>query len=344
MLAGGLVKSVGEVQTLRGIETVVGSRGGDTFVEGEASMTFRGEGQTDIFRPGAGNSRFDGGEDIDTVSFETQTAAVFVDLNRGVARSAETGRDTLDNIETIIGSSAGDFMVVSSGTGWTLDGGGGNDVLKFKGSASGWLVGGDGNDRLVGSNEADRLLGRTGDDVIFGLGGNDAIRTGYGTDYAYGGQGGDAMIGSEGRDFLRGNRDRDMLMGGDGDDDLEGGHGNDDLRGEAGNDVLEGGSGNDQLIGGAGNDYLYGGSGADVFKFGLGAFSRDRDPDGAIDRIQDFEDGIDLIDTNDRFMSAYRITDIGNNTVQIEMVSYRDFILVRGISAAQLTADDFILA
>ena len=64
----------------------------------------------------------------------------------------------------------------------------------------------------------------------------------------------------------------------------------DRLLGSAGADTLQGAGGVDWLHDGAGSDVLTGGGGADVFVFAR---------DGAIDRISDFEDGIDRIDVSD---------------------------------------------
>ncbi|MCF6272251.1 MAG: M10 family metallopeptidase C-terminal domain-containing protein [Rhodobacteraceae bacterium] len=118
---------------------------------------------------------------------------------------------------------------------------------------------GSGNDSIIG-NAADNLIkAGGGTDVIRGLGGTDVIR----------GLGGD--------DVLNGNGKNDDLMGGDGNDILRGGGGADRLFGNDGNDVLMGGIGRDKLNGGAGEDTF-------VFKNGW-----------AVDRVNDFEDGIDTI-------------------------------------------------
>ncbi|RFP90962.1 hypothetical protein DZK27_01440 [Rhodobacteraceae bacterium 63075] len=71
-----------------------------------------------------------------------------------------------------------------------------------------------------------------------------------------------------------------------GDDALTGTGGDDIISGGAGADTLSGGGGHDMLVDGAGVDWLTGGSGADTFIF---------EADGAVDRITDFERGIDSI-------------------------------------------------
>ena len=93
----------------------------------------------------------------------------------------------------------------------------------------------------------------------------------------------------------------------------------------------------DTLDGGEGSDRYHGGQGADVFVF---------KPDGADDKIQDFEDGVDLID-----VSAYGFADAAaflstaveeGGDVYIELAS-DDTLKINNMSLANITADDFIL-
>ena len=113
------------------------------------------------------------------------------------------------------------------------------------------------------------------------------------------------LIGGDGNDELRDYDDRNLFYGGNGNDrifdgngasTMWGGSGNDTivaeggadlLYGEAGDDYLNGGAGADRLYGGSGNDYMLGGTGADVFVFELG---------NGIDRIGDFELGLDRVE------------------------------------------------
>lgn len=70
----------------------------------------------------------------------------------------------------------------------------------------------------------------------------------------------------------------------------------DSINGQGGNDTIEGGYGDDRLGGGAGTDVLRGGAGADVFVFRAG--------EGADDRVEDFEVGIDRLEVH--AASGYR--------------------------------------
>ncbi|MEM7667466.1 MAG: hypothetical protein AAF250_16595, partial [Pseudomonadota bacterium] len=120
----------------------------------------------------------------------------------------------------------------------------------------------DGSTRLfdIDAFEAYTITGSSGDDEIIAETGDDVI---------YGGAG---------NDTINGNEFADDLYGGAQDDTLNGGSGLDELFGGGGSDVLNGGASSDQLTGGGG---------ADTFQFTV---------TGGIDRITDWQDGIDLLD------------------------------------------------
>jgi hypothetical protein len=77
------------------------------------------------------------------------------------------------------------------------------------------------------------------------------------------------------------------------DDTLVGRAGTDELNGFDGEDVLDGNGGNDTLTGGRGADSLTGDLGEDVFRFTALADSRVGEDH---DTIEDFDDGVDVID------------------------------------------------
>ena len=213
---------------------------------------------------------------------------------------------------TLIGAEDFDFDDTINGDagGNSLKGGDGKDSLS----------GMDGNDMLDGGNGGDTLRGGLGSDVLIGGAGGDAIDGGHGIDTAsYNGSsvgvsvnlqtgmasGGhakdDVLIGIEN---LAGGSGSDTLTGGVGANTLMGADGEDVIHGGDGNDSLDGGDGNDTLAGGAGADTLTGGAGADLFQFA--AFEGDR--------IDDFEDGIDMIDpTGATDISGIMITDAGSD-------------------------------
>jgi Ca2+-binding RTX toxin-like protein len=175
----------------------------------------------------------------------------------------------------------------------------------------GTVMGEDGNDTLHGSSAEDRLDGGSGEDNLKGGGGSDALTGGGENDYIMGDadqdtitgdSGDDTIFGGTGDDEIDGGADNDNIRGGSGDDTVNGSDGNDVLRGSSGNDIVDGGANNDKLYGGAGDDEIIGGTGKDVMRGNAGAdtfvFQTEFDANttDAVDRIRDFEQGIDKID------------------------------------------------
>ena len=118
-----------------------------------------------------------------------------------------------------------------------------------------------------------------------------------------------------------------------------GGGGNDTLVGGDDNDTLIGGSGNDSLTGGAGSDSLYGQGGTDTFVFG---------DNWGTDGLWDFADGSEIIDLSQvsglTSFGQLSITDQTTGTLNYADVSFAgNHIFVVGVSAAQLTAADFVI-
>ena len=98
--------------------------------------------------------------------------------------------------------------------------------------------------------------------------------------------------------------------------------------------LTDGNAGDDRIIGRQANDILEGGTGADDFVFMIG--------DG-IDRIIDFEIGVDSIDLSGTALAYGDLTI--TDGAGFALVDYGDdLIRVDGVTAAQLTADQFDLA
>lgn len=213
------------------------------------------------------------------------------------------------------------------------------------------LIEGDGTDNVLeGDTGFDTITAFGGEDILRGFSGNDSLNGGTGSDLLEGGSGNDTLVGSHGNDTLSGGKDDDRLIGGRGSDVLDGGKSRDNLNGGAENDTLMGGDGKDTLFGGDGNDHvqgdagkdriygntgddtLSGGTEADVFYFKTG--------DG-IDRITDFEDGIDRIKvlTGAADFSDVTVLDLGADA----LVVFSDVVIrLENLDHALLTADDFI--
>ncbi|MEG4232269.1 calcium-binding protein [Microcoleus sp. Pol11C3] len=224
---------LGGVDSLSGLEVVIGSRFNDTLVGGSDNETLLGGRGNDSLWGGAGNDSLNGGDGIDTVSYTSARTGINLDLGLGLTTDGLGGVDSLSGIEVVIGSRFNDTLVGGSGN-ETLWGGRGNDSL------SGLA----GNDLLNGGEGIDTVsysLGRTG--VYLQLG---AVGDGSGLGRASDGQGGiDSLSGIE---VAIGSRYNDTLLGGDG------------------SETLIGGAGDDLLFGFSGNDYLVGGRGADKFR------------------------------------------------------------------------------
>jgi len=112
--------------------------------------------------------------------------------------------------------------------------------------------------------------------------------------------------------------------------------GNNQLHGNDADNILRGRDGNDKLFGGAGNDQLFGGADGDFFQFATGW---DRD------RIQDFEQGLDLIDTSrwkgiDDFTEVLQHAHDGKLGVVITLG--HDSLTIEGASRAELVGGDFM--
>lgn len=271
---------IAALQELYGVET--DTRLGDT-VYGYGSNT--GGFLDDVFSAvtsggrSAGLTLYDDGGD-DWLNVAGDLGAARIDLRPGAISDAFGLRGNLviapgTFIENAIGGSAGD-LIEGAAISNRLEGRLGDDRL-FGLQGEDVLIGGGNNDRLFGGPDNDWLQGDAGIDVLIG---------GMGADTLYGGEGADVLRGGADNDDLRGGNGVDRLFGGGGADRHIGGDGDDFLRGGAGDDLLKGDAGQDRLIGDQGADRLFGGEGADVFIFASG--------DG-VDRIDDFEMGLDRI-------------------------------------------------
>jgi len=281
-----------------------GLGGNDTLIGGDSDDTIAG---------GDGDDSIEGGGGDDNIS--ASDGNDFVDAGAG----NDSVGGGIDN-DTIIGGDGDDVMGSGFGDD-SVSGGAGNDVV----------AGGAGNDTLEGGDGADSMSGSFGNDLIFG------------------GAGADDIGGGTGQDTIDAGAGNDQVGAGEGDDSVFGGDGNDFLAGGGRNDTIDGGAGNDTINAGAGNDVITGGTGADQFVFA--SFF-----EGEADVVTDFEDGIDsfFIRRFDPDTGIENITNGGNGlagfvaamniidtAVGAQMTVNGNTILVEGITAAQLTVDDF---
>lgn len=194
-LARGVATGGAGHDTLKGIENVTGSAHRDTLIGdarantldggaghdyldgGKGHDTLLGGQGDDVLHGGAGKDRLDGGDGLDTADYRDAGKAVTVDLSKGVATGG-AGRDTLQNIENVSGSSHHDTLI-GDAHGNVLDGGAGNDLLE----------GGRGDDTLIGG---------AGHDTASYANASGGVSVDLTTGHAYGADGHDALSGVEG--------------------------------------------------------------------------------------------------------------------------------------------------
>ncbi len=181
-LATGTASDDAGIDTLSGIDGIIGSQyddylygdgtanlidgkgGNDELSGGDGDDRVYGSGGNDRLFLGQGNDIASGGRGVDEVTYESR---VSVNLTAGTATNAG-GADTLDTIENVTGSDGADTLRGSSAAN-VLNGGGGND----------------------------KLYGADGNDTVYGGPGNDALTGGDGTDFCGGGIGSDTARGCE---------------------------------------------------------------------------------------------------------------------------------------------------
>ncbi|MCB5188831.1 hypothetical protein LG200_12545 [Methylobacillus caricis] len=237
-----------------GNDKITGGAGNDTINGGAGNDTIDSGGGDNILNGGSGNDRIisrdgsntiDGGTGTDTVEYAT-SHSVYVDLRNEETRDLTNNnlKDTLANIENIIGS-GGDDLLIGDQNANRIEGGAGNDTIE-----------GIANTGTVG----DTLIGGTGTNTISY---EHATTTGTVTVNLATGKG---QVGSSQEDTLSqfthiigSKAASNTLTGNNGNNEITGGDLADKLNGGSGNDTLIGGGGNDTLIGGNGNNKLYGG-------------------------------------------------------------------------------------
>ncbi|MGO4524856.1 calcium-binding protein [Microvirga sp. 2MCAF35] len=197
-------------------------------------ITVTGTSKNDIYAPSehAGDT-LNGGDGIDTLTFQAAGSGVAVDLAAGIGTAGIAAGDTYTNFEKVIGSNFGDTLAGSNGAS-TLQGGAGDDVYFVKAGTT--LVEGAGGGTDTVYSDASYTLADHLENLF--ATGSAAIN----------------LTGNESNNLIVGNEANNQLFGAGGNDTLLGGGGNDTLNGGAGDDVIDGGAGADYMDGGAGND------------------------------------------------------------------------------------------
>ncbi|MCW5612206.1 MAG: M10 family metallopeptidase C-terminal domain-containing protein [Rubrivivax sp.] len=266
---------------LAGNDTINAGGGEDTVFGGIGNDLLRGGFVTDFVYGEDGNDTIqvldgefydnvDGGAGVDTLDHAASTySGTVFDFEAGTITGTGVNNPAfLLNIE-IYQDGAGDNTIVSSGTGGSYYGNGGNDYMIAE-VGSETMDGGAGIDTIdltrwngqyivdmvSGSSNYggelyanfENLISGNGDDSITGTGGANDIRTGGGNDTVVAGGG------------------EDIVYGGDGNDLLQGGFVTDFVYGEAGNDTI-------QVLAGEFYDNVDGGDGFDTLDHSASNYS-----------------------------------------------------------------------
>ena len=269
-LANGTVNDgLGGIDTLAGIEVILGSGYNDVMIGSGNADTLIGNGGNDtFFASGGGDSYYGGvfgsssdGNVKDRLSYadvyhdviDSKTVDhIVVDLSHvGTnatildASNAVISTDSLYAIEEIIATDGNDTLRGGAGSQQTFYGGAGDDTLS--GNTDGDYLDGEG-----GTNLADYTAQSSNLVVNLTSAGNNVYLSGSMPTSSNS----DTLANinniatGSGVDTIIGNGNDNIVRAGVGADTLIGGAGDDTLYGEAGNDTLSGGEGNDTLIGG----------------------------------------------------------------------------------------------
>ncbi|MBI2718425.1 MAG: DUF4214 domain-containing protein, partial [Rhizobiales bacterium] len=314
-----------------GADAMTGTTFNENFYGFAGNDTINGSAGDDKLVGDADADTLNGGTGIDTVSYETATQAVKVDLSVTTGQTGNAGGDevgdVISNVENLQGSDYSDWLSGDNNS---------NEI--WGGLFNDTIYGLDGYDQLHGDDGADTLEGGASADYIDGGAGPDTasyytsaagVTVNLLTGLTAGGDAeGDVLVSIE---RLKGSST--------GNDTLTGNAGANKLWGYGGNDSLDGGNGADILEGGAGSDILIGGLGSDTFNFATGF---------GLDTVTDFNPGTgvdDVISLSlgtafDTYAEVMAVaTQVGADTVIT--IDATDKITLIGVLKTALVADDF---
>jgi len=139
----------------------------------------------------------------------------------------------------------------------------------------------------------------------------------------------------------------EKIIGSAHDDTLSGDAGGNQLAGRLGNDTIQGGDGDDRIDGNGGDDILFGGAGDDLLIGDEGNDTFVFEENSGQDIINDFKDGLDLLDVSALGVansSAFTIVQVGADTV-IDFDGAgagTDQVTLLGVNATDITDADFM--
>ena len=257
-----------------GDDMIDGGDGDDTLSGGRGEDTIMGGAGADVIEGGRHDDTIDGGDgNDDTASYKNSDDKVDVSLAEAIDSRGDAARDTLTNIENLIGSDSEDGdTLTGNGEDNTLTGGGGPDTLNGGGGDDTLIGGATTVDALNGGDDADTaswedeknieddpdtetvmetyVAKNVEVDISKSPVGDPPVFTA-----TYDGVASDTIATVEVTD------ENDVKSNVSTIENFTGGDGDDTFTGDAGNNVLNGGDGKDTLDGGGGDDVLVAGPG-----------------------------------------------------------------------------------
>jgi Ca2+-binding RTX toxin-like protein len=269
-----LMRGFAGIDTMYGLaggDVMYGGDGVDTLYGGRGDDTLYGETGNDYLQGGLGADDISGGLGSDSVNYSQSRGGVSVNLLTGMGFGGDAEGDTIDTVESFIGSNFNDVFV------------GGNAASRIDGLL--------GDDTLTGGSSLDSFFGGVGADTMNGLGGVDrafyagaAVNINLVSNINTGGEAqGDKLYNIE---EISGSAQGDTIIG------------------NSLNNRFFGQNGNDVLAGGTGADVLLGGAGSDSFVFNPGDSGQTAT---TLDNIQDFAIGAVGVGDEIDFSSALSI-------------------------------------
>jgi len=141
-------------------DTLIGDAGDDTLDGGDDDDVLEGGIGDDTLIGGRGDDIIDGGTnagDRDVADYTSAASKISLDLVNNQVVGADTGTDTLTNVELILATNYEDTLVGDNAKN-VLDGRASNDTI----------VGQDGDDTLIGYTGSDTINGGLGSDLLIG--------------------------------------------------------------------------------------------------------------------------------------------------------------------------------
>ena len=208
-----------------GLDNIHGLGGDDELHGGPGNDAINGNAGNDTLEGGPGRDTLNGGGGLDIASYAGASAAVTVDLATPANNTGDAAGDTYTGIESILGSRHADTLNGGDANANSLNGNAGNDTLN----------GNAGDDTLEGGPGADTLNGGDGSDSASYAGASAAVNVDLATPANNTGDAvGDTFVSIEG---IIGSAYDDTLTSAGNGKILEGGPGADALNGISGPDT-----------------------------------------------------------------------------------------------------------